>query len=224
MLFSDIDRAKVSEAIADAESRTAGEIVVILSGETHRYPETCLSVAALLALAVPMIALVAGWSFGALFGAMFGDWSDGAIVETRSLEALMIVQALVFGTVLAALWFSGFGRRLTPPSLRRNRVHRAALTQFKARGLEATTGRTGVLIYIDEPEHIAEIVADTGIYTKVAPDHWGTTISALIDGIKAGNPAAGVVKAVALAGDVLAVHFPPLPGDVNELPDGLIEI
>jgi putative membrane protein len=81
-----------------------------------------------------------------------------------------------------------------------------------------------VLIYIDEPEHIAEVVADTGIYAKVSPEHWGTTVSALTDGIKAGKPAEGVVAAVALAGDVLAVHFPRLSDDVNELPDGLIEI
>jgi putative membrane protein len=220
MLFSDSDRARVSAAIADAERRTAGEIVVIVSSEPQRYPATCLSVAALLALAVPMAALVAGWSPGSLFG----EWSDGAIVETRSLEALVVVQAAVFGGVLAALWFSGIARVLTPSGLRRDRVHRAALTQFKARGLEATTGRTGVLIYIDEPEHIAEVVADTGIYAKVSPEHWGTTVSALTDGIKAGKPAEGVVAAVALAGDVLAVHFPRLSDDVNELPDGLIEI
>jgi putative membrane protein len=220
MLFSDSDRARVSTAIAEAEARTAGEIVVIASSEPHRYPATCLSVAALLALAVPMAALLAGWSLASLFG----DWNDGPASEVRGLEGLVVVQALVFVAVLAALWFSGLGRLFTPPGLRRDRVHRAALTQFKARGLEATAGRTGVLIYIDEPEHIAEVVADSGIYAKVPPEHWGTTISALINGIKAGKPADGVVAAVALAGDVLAVHFPPLPDDVNELPDGLIEI
>jgi putative membrane protein len=220
MLFDNADRVRIAAAIADAESHTAGEIVVIASTEGHRYPATCLSIAALLALAVPMAALVAGWSLAALFG----DWSEGTASEARGLEGLVALQALVFGGVLAALWFSGAGRLLTPPGLRRDRVHRAALTQFKARGLEATTARTGVLIFIDEPERIAEIVADTGIYAKVSPGHWATTISALIDGIKDGRPADGVVAAVGLAGGVLAAHFPPLPDDVNELPDGLIEI
>ena len=220
MLFTDTDRSRIGDAIAAAEAATAGEIVVIVSTERHRYAATCLSVAILLALAIPMVALVAGWSPAALFG----GWSDGAIAEARSIEALIIVQTLVFGTVLALLWFAGLGRALTPSGLRRERVHRAALVQFKARGLSATAGRTGVLIYIDEPDHIAEIIADTAIYAKVAPEHWGTTITALIDGIKAGAPASGVVNAVALAGGVLATHFPPLADDVNELPDGLIEI
>lgn len=220
MLFTDADRARIGNAIASAEATTAGEIVVIASTERHRYAATCLSVAVLLALAVPMIALLSGWSPAA----MFGDWSDGPIAETRSIEALIIVQTLVFGAGLALMWFAGFGRALTPAGLRRERVHRAAMIQFKARGLSATTGRTGVLIFIDEPEHIAEVIADTAIYARVPPEHWGTTITALIEGIKAGSPATGVVNAIALAGAVLATHFPPLPDDVNELPDGLIEI
>jgi len=214
MLFTDPDRSRIAAAIADAESRTAGEIVVIVSTENHRYAATCVSAAALLALATPIIAL---W----LPAGLSGSWEE---TPARSIEALMVFQVIMFGGVLAGMWFGGLGRTFTPAGLRRDRVHRAALTQFKARGLDITTGRTGVLIYIDEPEHIAEIVADTGIYEKVTPDHWGTTISALTDGIKAGRPADGVAAAVALAGGVLATHFPPAIDDVNELPDGLIEI
>ncbi|MBC7505144.1 MAG: hypothetical protein H7267_05405 [Sandarakinorhabdus sp.] len=213
MLFNDSDRARIMAAVAEAESLTAGEIVVIVATDGHRYAATGLSAAALLALAVPMAAL---WL-------PLGGW-DQSLSPKTSIEALIAVQALVFGAVLALTWFTGLGRALAPAGLRRDRVHRAALTQFKARGLEATTGRTGVLIFIDEPEHIAEIIADTGIYAKVAPDHWGETITALTNGIKAGTPADGVVAAVALAGGVLAEHFPHSADDVNELPDGLIEI
>ena len=220
MLFTDPDRLRIAEAIARAEMTTAGEIIVIVSTERRRYAATCLSAAVLLALTVPMIALLAGWSPANLFG----EWNDGAIAETRSIEALIIVQTLVFNASLASMWFGGMGQALTLAGLRRERVHRTAMVQFKARGLSATTGRTGVLIYIDEPEHMAEVIADTAIYAKVPPEHWATTISALIDGIKAGTPATGVIDAVALAGTVLAAHFPPLVGNVNELPDGLIEI
>lgn len=222
MLFNDNDRDRIGDAIAAAEGRTAGEIVVIVSGEQHRYPATALSIAALLALALPLLALMSGWSPAA----WFADWDEATRDNSarHALEVIVGLQAMVFAGVLALLYFTHLGRTLTPSGLRRDRVHRAALTQFKARGLEKTVGRTGVLIYIDEPEHIAEVVADTAIYAKVKPDHWGTTITALIDGIKAGRPGDGVVAAVALAGDVLAEHFPVLPNDVNELPDRLIEI
>ncbi len=222
MLFTDTDRDRIAGAIAAAEAGTAGEIVVIVSTSTHRYSATALSVAALLALALPLLALLMGWSPAALFA----NWDDAARVgsERHSLEIFILLQALVFVAVLAMLHYTALNRILTPPGLRRDRVHRAALTQFKARALDATLGRTGVLIYIDEPEHIAEVIADTGIYANVSPEHWGTTISALTSGIATGDPAGGMVKAIGLAGGVLAEHFPRLPDDVNELADRLIEI
>ena len=222
MLFSDADRLKVRHAIEAAEARTAAEIVVIVSTEEERYPGTALSIAALAAFAIPLLAVLAGWSPSLLFP----EWQvavPGA-EERRGIEAFVAVQALLFVAVLALTYLTGLGRRLTPEGLRRDRVHRAALTQFKARGFEATAGRNGVLIYVAEPEHIAEVIADTAVFAKVAPDHWGTTILALIEGIKGGRPAEGMVSAIGLAGAVLAAHFPPQPGDVNELDDHLIEI
>lgn len=222
MLFSQIDRMAVSAAINTAEANTAGEIVVIVSSAEHRYPATALSVAALLALGLPLIAVLFGWSPGT----MLPDWDaiDQSTQDLRDIEAFVAIQTLVFVATLALVYFTALGRRLTPSGLRRDRVHRAALTQFKARGLEATVGRTGVLIYVDEPEHIAEVIADTAIYAKVPPDHWRTTITALTDGIKAGAPARGMVDAIGLCGAVLATHFPRLDDDSNELPDHLIEI
>jgi putative membrane protein len=222
MLFSDADRLKVRNAIEAAEARTSAEIVVIVSTEEERYPATALSVAALAAFALPLIAVLAGWSPSLLFP----EWqvAVAGAEERRAIEALVAVQALIFVAVLALSYLTGLGRLLTPEGLRRDRVHRAALTQFKARGFEATAGRNGVLIYVAEAEHIAEVVADTAVYAKVAPDHWGTTILALIEGIKTGKPAEGMVSAIGLAGAVLAAHFPPQPDDVNELEDHLIEL
>jgi putative membrane protein len=222
MLFSDSDRAEVSAAINAAEANTAGEIVVIVSTADHRYPSTALSVAALLALAMPLFAAIAGWNPADLIP----DWDaiDDATRTLRGFEAFAAVQSVIFTFTLALVYFTPLGRKLTPHGLRRDRVHSAALTQFKARGLEATMGRTGVLIYVDEPEHIAEVVADTAIFAKVDPDHWRATIVALTSGIKAGTPAKGMVDAINLAGAVLAKHFPRADDDANELPDHLIEI
>jgi putative membrane protein len=222
MLFDDQDRRRIAAAIGSAEATTAGEIVVIVSSERYRYAATALTLAALLALAFPLLPLVAGISPASLWP----DWDsiDTAARERRGLEILIAGQAIVFVATLALVHLTGLGRLLTPKGLRHDRVHQAALTQFKARGFEATTGRTGVLIYLSEPEHIAEVIADTAVFAKVSPDHWGATVGALIDGIKAGKPGDGMVAAIGLAGAVLAQHFPYQPDDVNELPDRLIEI
>ena len=222
MLFTDTDRDRISTAIAGAEAQTAGEIVVIVASEPQRYPATALTVAAIAALALPLAAVFGGWSAGDLFP----DWDaiDPATRAVRGFEAYTLVETIVFVGVLALVYFTALGRQLTPHGLRRDRVHRAALTQFKARGLDVTTGRTGVLIYVDDPEHIAEVIADTAVYAKVDPSHWGATITALTDGISAGRPADGMVAAIGLAGAVLAAHFPRLENDINELPDHLIEL
>jgi putative membrane protein len=98
------------------------------------------------------------------------------------------------------------------------------MMQFRARGLTATQGRTGVLLYLDEAEHVAEVIADEAVFTRVAADEWAETIAALVAGIKAGRAADGLVTAIGRAGAVLAAHLPVQAGDVNELPDALIEI
>ena len=222
MLFSDPDRARIETAIAAAESRTAGEIVVIVSSERARYVATALTVAALAALTLPVVAATAGWRPDRLFP----DWDtiDAATTVVHAIQGFAAVQVLLFAALLALVLATRIGQWLTPRGLRQDRVHHAAIVQFKARGLSATEGRTGVLIYVAEAERIAEVIADTGIYEKVAPEHWGATIVALIDGIRAGTPADGLIAAIGLAGAVLAEHFPPVADNPNELPDRLIEI
>lgn len=219
MLFSPDDRDRISAAIAAAEDRTSGEIVVIAASEPLGYPATALSFATGAALTLPLIAVLLGWQPASLFP----EWEADAR-GLPAIEGFAMVQALVFVAVLGLVYFTSLARWLTPPGLRRDRVHAAALTQFKARGFEATAGRNGVLLYIAEPEHIAEVIADSAVFARVPPDHWGATILALTEGIKAGKAADGVIAAIGLAGEVLAAHFPAVAGDVNELPDRLIEI
>lgn len=222
MLFNDTDRTRIAAAIAAAEAQTAGEIVVIINTRPERYPATALAVAALAAFSLPFLAVLAGWTPSLLFP----DWDSlsAATRERHGIEGFAAAQALLFVAVLALVTLLRLDRPLTPRGLRRDRVHAAAMMQFRARGLTATLGRTGVLLYLDEPEHVAEVIADEAVFTRVAAEEWGDTIAALVGGIKAGRAADGLVTAIERAGAVLAAHLPPQPDDVNELPDALIEL
>jgi putative membrane protein len=223
MLIDDAGRARVADAIAAAESNTSGEIVVVLASEAEHYPATALAVAILAAFSLPLLAgVLGGWRPDALLP--MWELSDTDTHVLRAIEAYAVVQAAVFVLTLAIVHYGGLARVLTPRGLRRDRVHRRALAQFKARGIDRTAGRTGVLFYIAEPERIAEVIADDGIFEKVTPDHWATTITALVDGVKTGRAADGIVTAIGLAGAVLAAHCPPGADNPNELPDRLIEI
>lgn len=222
-MFSPSEHDRISQAIKAAELKTSGEVVVIVSSQPHRYATTALSVAAFAALALPFTAVLFGWSPADILP----NWDalDARSHERRSLEVLICVQALTFAVMLALGWFTPLARILTPRGLRHDRVHRTALSQFRARGLDATHGRTGVLLYVDETDHIAEVIADTAVFKLVPADHWADTIDRLTSGFKAGQPAEGLIAAIGLAGDVLASHFPPTgDADRNDLPDHLIEI
>ncbi|WP_156257219.1 TPM domain-containing protein [Sandarakinorhabdus oryzae] len=222
MLFNDADRTRIAAAIAAAEANTSGEIVVIINTRPHRYAATMLASAVLAAFTLPFLAVLAGWTPSLLFP----DWDaiDAATREAHGIEGFAAVQAMLFVAVLALVGWLRLDRVLTPSGLRRDRVHHAAMMQFRARGLTSTLGRTGVLLYLDEPEHVAEVIADEAVFTRIAADEWGETIAALVAGIKSGRAADGLVTAIERAGAVLAAHLPPLPDDVNELPDGLIEL
>ena len=223
MLFNNEDRARIAAAIAAAEAGTSGEIVVIVNTRPHRYAATMIAAAALLALALPFVAVLAGWTPSATLP----DWDvlDAAIRERHGIEMFVAAQTFLFVAALAAIGGLGLDRALTPRGLRRDRVHRAAMVQFRARGLTATQGRTGVLLYVDEPEHVAEVIADEGVFRLVGPEDWADTIAALTGGIRTGRAADGMVEAISRAGAVLAAHLPPAAGDnVNELPDALIEL
>jgi putative membrane protein len=224
-VITDTDRKAIAGAIAAAELRTSGEIVCVVNDARHRYPATGLTVAALLAFALPLAAVMLGFDFATLMP--WRDWSAGDTASdlASAIEAYAVVQVLIFAIVAAATVWTGIGAALTPRAIKRDRVHAEAMSQFRARGIGQTRARTGVLIYVAVPDRMAEVVADEGIYAKVAPEHWGTTIAALVSGLKAGEPGRGFVDAVALAGAVLAEHFPPeLSDNPNELPDRLIEL
>jgi putative membrane protein len=222
MLFDDKDRARIAAAIREAEAQTSGEIVVIVSTRVRRYPATALTVAALAAFTLPIAAVLLGWQPGVLLA----DWTEQDLTSRidQALQGFALVQLLLFLAVLLLVNFTPLAQALTPAGQRRDRVHRDATAQFRARGLEATQGRTGVLIYVDEPAHVAEVIADTAVFDKVAPDEWADTVTALIDGIKAGRAADGLIAAIGRAGAVLSRHLPPGGENSNELPDHLIEI
>jgi putative membrane protein len=79
-------------------------------------------------------------------------------------------------------------------------------------------------VTLDDAERYAEIVADSGINSKVSPEVWTGAIAAMISAIKDGRPGDGFIAAVELSGAELACHFPPGTLNPNELPNREVEI
>lgn len=220
-MLNQADQARVANAIARAESATSGEIFCILATHVQRYPTTAVVVAMGLGLVLPFIAALAGYPPWLLAS---DDWATGPTPAYRIAETLLIAQLATAAVLGALIWLTRLDRALTPRSETRARLHAVATEQFRARGLADTQARTGVLIFASAPDRYAEVIADAGIHAHVGTAHWQATVAALVAAARAGDLAGGFERAVALAGEVLARHFPIQPGDVNELPDRLVQL
>lgn len=228
MAMTETDHDRIAEAVAKAETTTAGEIYCVLTPAVSDYRETPLAWATAAALILPAGALLLGFQPQTLT-ALFGGWTVGhsAATDATILTALTIyvaLQAAVF--ILAALVVAipPVRRALTPASLKAERVHRAAMEQFLSHGLHATRDRTGVLLFASLAERRAEVIADEGIYKVTDPVVWDEVVDLLIAGLKRRKTADGFVAAVELSGRILAAHVPPRADNPNELPDRLVEL
>lgn len=228
MKFGPEEHARVSAAIASAEAATSGEIFCVFARRVSSHADVVLAWAGALALSLPLLLIPLGFHSGSLPGFAKG-WTAGHMAAADlaiglSLAAYVSVQVLVFAVVCVVGMIPTVRRWMTPRSLRAARCRQAAMAQFLAHGLHVTENRTGVLIFACEADHQVEVIADRNIHEKVGADVWMDTAEALARGMKAGRPAEGYERAVALCGEVLARHFPPAPRDRNELPDRLVEI
>lgn len=222
--FSESDHRRIAEAIAEAERHTSGEIFCIVTDQKSRDPQVVLAIATLAAFVLPLVAVLLGLDPLSLVPRGDAGWRDGIPNVAHSIEAFAALQLLLFLIVAALAAFTPLGPLLTPHGIKRDRVHAQAMSQFLAKGLHVTAERTGVLIFVSLADHHAEVIADEAIFAKVSPECWGETIAALIERIRAGDPAEGFVRAIGIAGRLLAEHFPPRPHNPNELPDKLVEL
>ncbi len=168
LTFSETDEHRIAEAITNAERKTSGEIVAVVSAESSTYlyaPFLWASVAALLdAVAAHPLDVVAG------------------------IVGLSRAGRRVSPTVLLLTLPRPIRYRLVPARVKRARAHRRAMEQFVAQNLHTTGGRTGVLIFVSVAERHAEIVADTAIHDRVPKGTWESHRRAPDDGLR--EPAA----------------------------------
>jgi putative membrane protein len=223
MRLSDADHDKVSEAIAAAEAKSNGEIVAVATPISDAYHDVALHWAL-----IPLFAVLAwaAWRPTALvwwYDFLLGGWQPEPTLS-QLLTLLMVFAALKFTVALLILKWMPLRLALTPGSTKQRRVRRRAVTVFKAAAERRTAGRTGVLIYLSMAERRAEIVADEAI-VKVTDEHvWGESMAALVAAVRDGRPADGICAAIERVGVVLEEHFPRSAGDINEIPDKLIEL
>ena len=221
--LSDADHDKVSAAIAAAEANSNGEIVAVATPLSDSYHDVALHWALVPLFAV--LAWAAIWPTALVwwYNLLLGDWEPEPTLS-QLLTLLMFFAALKFTVALLILKWMPLRLALTPGATKARRVRRRAVTVFRAAAERRTVGRTGVLIYLSMAERRAEIVADEAILKVTDAHTWGEAMAVLLVEVREGRPGDGIVAAIGQVGVVLAEHFPRSAGDVNEIPDKLIEL
>ncbi len=202
-MIDEADRARVSAAIHEAETHTAGEIFCVIARHSGDYRLVPVAWGAAIALAAPLPFLY---------------------LTTWSAPVVYLLQIVAFLLATMALSHPAIRTRMVPRRARHDRAHAEAMRQFHVQGIEKTEHRTGVLIFASAAERYVEVVADAGINDKVAQDVWDGAVGVLVAAIRDGRPGDGFVAAIERCGTVLAAHFPPGALKRDELPDKLLEI
>jgi putative membrane protein len=221
--LSEADQTAVTAAVTAAEAHTAGEIVTVVTDRSDGYTDVALVWSVIVAFTAIAVLMFFPDFYLGLVDRLLGKWN--AEWTPRGIFGLaLLVGILKFaGMWLIQLW-PPLKFFLIPGPIKSHRTNARAVEMFKVSTDRRTTGRTGIVIYLSMRERRAEIVADAAITSKVTPDVWGDAMAAMLAELRQGRCGAGMVAAVEKVGAVLAEHFPRAEGDVNELPDRLIEL
>jgi putative membrane protein len=213
--LSQADKARIEQAISDAEKQTSAELMVVIATRSGRYDRAEDFFGVILALAAVAVA----WSLWQGLEPARGDWTSGHDLDIGLLPVLG----------LFLFWFLvGAGLATRFPILARPFIPRAHYeAEVRRRGFEAfhlfrvghTKGRTGVLIYVSLLEKMAWVVGDDGISEALPQTTWESATRAVTDGFKSGNHADGLVQAVKSCAEVLAPKFPGAADDRDEIPN-----
>lgn len=200
--FTEAEKERIRGAVVAAESKTAGEIVPMITTASARYTE------------VELLGLVCG-----LFVGMIVEWFWGDPWDSHYFQLWPVACALIGFLIGRISWV----KRLVISRVRSSEaVHMLALASFTEHGLHFTREHTGILILVSLLEHRVEVLADRGINQKVSAGTWEEIVHIITASIKSGQACDGFCKAIERCGDILATHFPRQADDKDELPNRLV--
>jgi putative membrane protein len=201
--FTAEEKERLRATTQEVESRTIGEIVVMVVDRSDRYLEAEIFggvfLGSLLSLILTLLFFHSSiWSYIPLSFLFF-------------FPCRILFQRI---DVLKRL-FIGIGRREEAVRLRAERG-------FFEKGLYKTKKKTGVLFFLSLLERKVWVLADKGIYEKMDQETLNRFAHEVSGGIKEGRACEALSQAVQGIGELLSRHFPITPDDTDELPNAVL--
>lgn len=204
------ERQKIESCIRAAETRTRGEIMIVVMETSHPYPAADLRAAG--ALAFPSAIVLTP-----LIGGMLWTHPSNMWIFLATLIPLFLVFQAAVKKILP------LKRIFISDQEMKAEVKGAAEIQFYQKNVYRTAEGTGVLIYISVFEREAWILGDQGINAKIPQEYWQGVVDNIVKGIRAGRPAESICQAVGSIASVFAEKFPARAGDQDELMNLVVE-
>jgi putative membrane protein len=198
--LDDEARAAFAHAVTTIEDSSAVEVVVAVRRASGTYRQANVIVGAALA-------------FAGLAAMLFADHTFGLV----SILVDPFVVGLLGGALVELL--PAVKRWLTSTARLRASVRQAARATFVERGVHATTGRSGVLVYISWLEQEIALIPDLILASSLPEGAIETAETALRAKMASGG--ASVAKELERLAEQMGVAMPHQADDVNELPDAI---
>lgn len=201
--FTAEEKGRLKAATDDVESRTIGQIVVMVVDHSDHYIEAEVIGSVLLGSILSLILTVlffhsSLWSYIPLtFIFFFPCWF--LFVKVEALKRL----------------FLGTRRKEEAVRLRAERA-------FFERGLYRTKKNTGVLFFLSLLERKVWVLADKGIHEKMDEGTLDRFADEVSKGVRERRACAALSQAIQEIGVLLSKHFPITGEDVDKLPDEVI--
>jgi putative membrane protein len=189
------------QAIADIESQSQVEMVVIVQSRANDYPDVALA-----------LGVISAWlthTYLVFVPILFTDW------------------AVYFGPLLAFLlgWLLGkipmFILLCVPAKRLQRNTEIMARALFQKGGIHHTYGKTGVLVYCAYLEKQVVVIADRGVELTLPAEEWQKLKKQLQGIFRSHDPLQALLAVLTASQAVFSQYLPAQPNNINELPDNL---
>jgi putative membrane protein len=196
-------REKLKGCVREVESKTAGEIAIVVIDRSEAYRDC---------------EMLGGLFFGGAAGLVLTEiFFHGSVWAFVPLTFLLFFPFCHLFRKVPALTVAMAGRRRKARAVRERSVR-----AFYERGLYRTRHGTGVLFFISVLERKVWVLADKGIYERITHQALNGLAAKVSQGMREGRALPALCEAIEELGIVLAEHFPVMTDDRDELPDGVI--
>ncbi len=207
--FTDEEKTAIKNAVMEAEKKTSGEIVPFFVSSSDDYEESNLR--AVITFSLLALGIAATLSF---------TWNLPFVITPWEVALFAIVLGVI-GYLLSKT-IDPVRRLFTSREVMQMKVEERAMREFLSDEIFVTENRTGILIMISHFEHMVDVLGDSGINEKVKKEDWVEVVQLVVAGIKAGNPAKGIIDGIQRCGELLVAAGVDKPaGNPNELSDDI---